>query len=316
MTFGQRLRAAFDSLGHLCVGIDPHPYLLRAWGLPDDATGLRSFSNLVIDASIGRAAIVKPQVAFFERHGSAGFAVLEEVLATARASGLLVIADAKRGDVGTSVEAYGQAWLSPGSPLEADAVTVSAFQGFGSLAAVIDTAETHAKGVFVLAATSNPESTEPQSARITHGSRSGLMVGAGIVTQVAEWNSQSAARSRVTESRRVDTGPLSPRVSTSGTASSGRGIGSVGVVLGATVDFDSLGIDMGALGGGPNEMATPILAPGFGHQGAGFAEIGSLYGRAADATIVAASRSILSHGPDHLAEAIGRHQEMVSGGLR
>ena len=292
MIFGERLRVAFESYGHLCVGLDPHPYLLHSWGLTDDESGLRAFSQLVLEASVGRAGIVKPQVAFFERHGSAGYGVLEQVLAEARASGLLVIADAKRGDVGTSVEAYGQAWLSPGSPLEADAMTVAAFQGFDSLLTVVDLAEVGDKGVFVLAATSNPESREPQSARIVHGTRSGLTVAAGIVAQVAEWNQRGASNPEQGE----------------------RIIGSVGVVLGATAEFETLGIDVKTVGSAP--VATPVLAPGFGHQGAGFENIRARYGKAADATIVAVSRSILSHGPAHLADAIARHQESVSGGLR
>ena len=292
MIFGERLRVAFESYGHLCVGLDPHPYLLDSWGLTDDAPGLRAFSQAVLEASVGRAGIVKPQVAFFERHGSAGYGVLEQVLTEARASGLLVIADAKRGDGGTRVEAYGQAWLSPGSPLEADAMTVAAFQGFDSLLTVVDLAEVGDKGVFVLAATSNPESREPQSARIVHGTRSGLTVAAGIVAQVAEWNQRGASNPEQGE----------------------RIIGSVGVVLGATAEFETLGIDVKTVGSAP--VATPVLAPGFGHQGAGFENIRARYGKAADVMIVAVSRSILSHGPAHLADAIARHQESVSGGLR
>src|SRR5690606_17054008 len=154
-SFGERLRTAVDESGRLCVGIDPHAYLLRDWGLADTAGGVRELSLRVIDAIGDAAAAIKPQVACFQRHGAAGYAVLEEVLATAREAGLLLIADAKRGDVGTSVEAYGQAWLTPGSPLEADALTVSAFQGVASLASVLDLAAREGKGLFVLAATSN-----------------------------------------------------------------------------------------------------------------------------------------------------------------
>src|SRR5690606_33699649 len=96
---------------------------------------VREFGLRVVDAVAGRAGIVKPQVAFFERFGSAGFAALEDVLAAARNAGILVIADVKRGDLGTSVEAYGQAWLTPGSPLEVDAMTMVAYQGTGSIEA-------------------------------------------------------------------------------------------------------------------------------------------------------------------------------------
>ncbi|MBW8873198.1 MAG: orotidine-5'-phosphate decarboxylase, partial [Leifsonia sp.] len=131
--FGSRLREAFSDSGQLCVGIDPHAGLLKAWGLPDSASGARDFGLRVVEAVTGRAGIVKPQIAFYERHGSAGYAALEDVLAAARAAGLLVIADVKRGDLGSSVDAYGEAWLTPGSPLEADAMTAVAFQGLGSL---------------------------------------------------------------------------------------------------------------------------------------------------------------------------------------
>ena len=132
-TFGARLARVVEERGRLCVGIDPHAALLASWGLPDSAAGIREFGLRVVEASAGTAGIVKPQIGFFERHGSAGFAALEEVLAAARAAELLVIADVKRGDVGSSVDAYGQAWLTPGSPFEADAMTAVAYQGVGSL---------------------------------------------------------------------------------------------------------------------------------------------------------------------------------------
>lgn len=278
--FGTRLEQAIDGHGRLCVGIDPHPYLLGQWGLGDDAAGLREFGLCVVEASAGRAGIVKPQVAFFERHGSAGFAALEEVLRAARAAGLIVIADAKRGDVGSSVEAYGQAWLTPGSPLEADAMTVSAFQGVGSITAPLELAARHGKGLFVLAATSNPEAAAIQSAVIGSGARSGLTVAAGIVADVTDWNR----------------GDPSARIA------------GVGVVLGATVDFAAYGIDTAAADEGPG---TPILAPGFGHQGARFDKVDAIYGAAASRTIVAASRSILAAGPSGLAAAITSHANEV-----
>lgn len=113
--FGQRLRRALDEHGPLCVGIDPHEALLRAWGLGVDAAGVREFGLRTVDAAAGRVGIVKPQVAFFERFGSAGFAALEDVIAAARAADLIVIADAKRGDIGTTMDGYAAAWLEPGS---------------------------------------------------------------------------------------------------------------------------------------------------------------------------------------------------------
>ncbi|NKY08405.1 orotidine-5'-phosphate decarboxylase, partial [Cellulomonas hominis] len=131
--FGARLAAAMSAHGPLCVGIDPHAALLDAWGLPDDAEGLRRFALTVLEAVGGRVAAVKPQSAFFERHGAAGVAVLEEVVAAGRDTGTLVVVDAKRGDIGSTMGAYADAYLRDGSPLAGDALTVSPYLGFGSL---------------------------------------------------------------------------------------------------------------------------------------------------------------------------------------
>lgn len=270
-SFGERLASTFETRGRVCVGIDPHSYLLADWNLPDSAAGLRDFSLKVLDAVVGRAGIIKPQVAFFERHGAAGYEALERVISEARSAGVLVIADAKRGDVGTSVEAYGQAWLEPGRPLESDALTVSAFQGVGSLSAVLDLAHTHGKGLFVLAATSNPEAAVLQQAKTL----SGETVAAAIVGEVKSWNSSHPSSV-----------PSLP--------------GSVGLVLGATLDLSDFGIDPALLGN------TPILAPGFGHQGAQVADIDRIYGSAAPSVIVTASRSVLTAGPSGIADAIDR----------
>jgi orotidine-5'-phosphate decarboxylase len=265
-SFGSRLAAAFEAEGRLCVGIDAHSWLLAEWGLPDSAAGAREFGLRVVEAASGKVCAVKPQVAFYERFGSAGYAALEDVLATARTAGLLVMADAKRGDVGSSVEAYGQAWLTPGSPLEADAMTVSAYQGVGSLDAPRELALRHGKGLFLLAATSNPEAARSQRARV-HG---GSTVAAEIVQAVAELN------------ERDEPGAL----------------GSMGLVLGATLDLSDYGIRLESLSN------TPILAPGFGHQGASIDQLTSLYGAAAGSVIVSVSRSILAAGPSGITAAI------------
>lgn len=269
--FGTRLETVFAASGRLCVGVDPHAELLTIWGLPDTAAGVREFGMRVVDAVAGRAGILKPQVAFFERHAAAGYSALEAVLASARAAGLLVIADVKRGDVGSSVDAYGEAWLAPGSPLEADAMTAVAYQGLGSLDGVLSRAQAGGKGVFVLAATSNPEGAQTQLA--VRGD--GRTVAAGVVADVA--------------SRRT-----------------GSGLGDVGVVLGATVRLADYGID-------PDQLAgIPVLAPGFGAQGANLADVAVLFGAAAPNTVVTVSRSVLGAGPDGLSEAVTRASEEVA----
>ena len=131
--FGERVRSVLGARGPLCVGIDPHAALLASWGLSDDAQGVREFGLRTVEAATGRVGFVKPQVSFFERFGSRGIAALEDVLAAARAAGLIVIADAKRGDIGSTMDDYARAWLTPGSPLEADALTVSPFLGVGAV---------------------------------------------------------------------------------------------------------------------------------------------------------------------------------------
>ncbi|HSP75136.1 MAG TPA: orotidine-5'-phosphate decarboxylase [Cryobacterium sp.] len=273
--FGDRLAEAFSLRGQVCIGIDPHAWLLTDWGLPDTAAGAESFGRQVVAAAAGQVGLVKPQVAFYERFGSLGYIALERVLADARAAGLLTIADVKRGDLGTSVEAYGQAWLSEGSPLEVDAVTVNAYMGVGSLEPVFSLAARAGKGLFVLAATSNPEAAALQRAVIAEGNRAGQTVARFVFDDVSERNARSAATA----------------------------LGSVGVVLGATLDLAAFGLDLSTA---PARALTPILAPGFGHQGAQVANLRNLYGGYAQGVIVSESRSVLSAGPDRIKQAIAR----------
>ncbi|MGI6878214.1 orotidine-5'-phosphate decarboxylase [Microbacterium sp. gxy059] len=265
-TFGQRVRAALRRRGPLCAGIDPHPGLLDDWGLTQDAAGAREFGLRVVDAAAGRVAFAKPQVSFFERFGSAGSAALEDVMRAAREAGLLVIADAKRGDIGSTMDAYAAAWLTPGSPLEADALTVSPYLGVGALDGALDLALAHGKGLFVLAATSNPEA-EPLQRAVGAG---GATVAAGVIAEVSR---RSAARTEPGE------------------------WASAGFVIGATVDWARAGI-------APFAPLAPILAPGFGFQGARPGDLVDLYGPMAPAVIASESRSILSAGPGRIADVI------------
>lgn len=162
--FGARLAAATADRGPLCLGIDPHPELLSAWGLPVDVEGLTAFCDVCVEAFAG-FAVVKPQVAFFESYGAAGYSILETVIAELRDAGVLVLADAKRGDIGTTMAAYAAAWVGD-SPLSCDAVTASPYLGFGSLRPLLDLAAENGRGVFVLAATSNPEGASVQRADV------------------------------------------------------------------------------------------------------------------------------------------------------
>jgi orotidine-5'-phosphate decarboxylase len=168
-TFGARLRAAMDARGPLCAGIDPHAGLLAGWGLPDTVEGLERFAMTAAEALGPVVAAVKPQSAFFERFGSRGIAVLEDVVRACREAGALVILDVKRGDIGSTAQGYADAYLDASSPIAVDAITASPFLGFGSLAPMIDTAVKHDAGVFVLALTSNPEGAQVQRATASDG---------------------------------------------------------------------------------------------------------------------------------------------------
>ncbi|WP_424448724.1 orotidine-5'-phosphate decarboxylase [Microbacterium arborescens] len=278
--FGERLAGALGTYGPLCVGIDPHAALLADWGLPASAAGAREFGLRVVSAAQGRVGIVKPQVAFFERYGSAGFAALEEVQTAAREAGLLVIADAKRGDIGSTMDGYAQAWLEPGAPLEADAVTVSPYLGPGSLRGTITAAARAGKGVFVLAATSNPEALGLQSAEVT-------VVDAQRGQSVADW-----VAAGIGWANRA--------------AAEGGGLGHVGLVVGATVDRHDVGLTDEALRG------APILAPGFGAQGAALRDLFAVFGPHAHQVIASASRSVLAAGPDGVAAAIDAHRHELA----
>jgi orotidine-5'-phosphate decarboxylase len=273
MTFGHRLAGAIDQLGPLCVGVDPSPALLTAWGLPTDADGLERFGTTMIDAMDGVAAVVKPQVAFWEAHGSAGYAALERFVARARERGFLVLADAKRGDIGSTSEAYARAWLDPASPLCVDAVTVTAYLGLAALDPFLGLAAEDGKGVIVVARSSNPEGTAVQAAVTSSGSA----VADHLLAEIAELNDRSGHAPH----------------------------GNVGAVVGGTTPAG--GFDLSRLGG-------PILAPGFGAQGATPADYPRLYGTCPPGTVLASvSRDILKAGPhpDRLAAAAGQWQQQL-----
>nr|WP_304661615.1 orotidine-5'-phosphate decarboxylase [Arthrobacter sp. zg-Y238] len=259
------MRAAMDRRGQLCVGIDPHPGLLAEWGLNDDAAGLERFSLTVLAAVGEQVAAVKPQAALYERHGSAGIAVLERLLAACSDAGVLSIADAKRGDIGSTMAAYADAWLRDGSPLAADAVTLSPYLGFESLRPALDLAAASGRGVFVLALTSNPEGASVQHVGAGGAARS---VAARIVDAAAAENAGAG---------------VVP----------GTELGSVGLVVGATVGtaLADLEIDLAA-------SRAPLLAPGLGAQGATAADLRATFAAAYPNVLATSSRGILRAGPD------------------
>ena len=262
-TFGRRLTQAMAEHGPLCAGIDPHRALVEEWGLTYDFAGVERFALTCVEALGGHVAAVKPQSAFFEVFGSRGIALLERVIDGARELGSMVILDVKRGDIGSTMGAYAEAFLGADAVAPPDAITVSPYLGYESLRPAIDLAEANGRGVFALCLTSNPE-----GASVQHAVRDGRSVAA-----------------RIAQGASVDNAP----------AREAGHLGHVGLVVGATVGHavQDLGLDLAA-------MAGPVLAPGVGAQGATTSDLTSVFGAALPQVIASSSRSILRAGPDML----------------
>jgi orotidine-5'-phosphate decarboxylase len=272
-SFGERLLSTFELRGQLCVGIDPSAEQLSKWGLPVNASGAEQFCMKIMETCVDEVGILKPQVAFFEQFGSEGFAVLERILSRASDAGFLVIADAKRGDIGSTMDGYARAWLASEGPFVADAVTVSPYLGSKSLDETVSFASNNSKGIFILAATSNPEAKPLQSS--------------------VSANNQSVASSIASYAARLNREPL----------------GSVGLVIGAQANLVDMAIDTGALG------STPILAPGFGSQGANLSNARSIFGELSDVTIFNVARSIAGDSPLGLLERVQSAKAELENGL-
>lgn len=255
-----RLKAALE-ISQLCVGIDPSETELEGFGLPDSSIGARDYALRIIDAAAGRVGIIKPQVAYFERFGSAGYFALEEVYSQARAAGLMIISDAKRGDIGSTLVGYSQAWFGDDSPLRSDALTLSPYLGTDSLTELLGYARDVNAGIFLLAATSNPEASQLQQAQKDTKTVSQLVIeGAQALGEDA------------------------------------------GVVIGATQDLDEFGIAKLQ----KQDIKIPILAPGFGYQGAQLSDLKQLFGASSKRVLASVSRAITKAGPEKLAEQIDK----------
>jgi orotidine-5'-phosphate decarboxylase len=280
-SFGQRLRTTTDRLGPLCAGIDPHRALVESWGLTYDLEGLTRFTEACVEAFAGHVGVVKPQSAFFEVFGSRGVAVLEGAVHALQEAGTLVIVDAKRGDIGSTMAAYAEAFLGRHAVAAGDAVTVSPYLGFESLRPALDLAAQTGRGVFVLALTSNPEGRTVQHARLRE-------------TSVAESMVRSAAAENADAFRRGE-------------------LGSVGLVVGATVGtaVQELELDLAAVNG-------PLLAPGVGAQGGTSEDLRRVFGDALPTVLPASSREVLRVGPDpqRLREQALRTSEALADLLR
>jgi len=257
-SFAQRFLDLAESRSPFCLGIDPTPQLLEAWNLPHSAEGLAQMCETVATAAEERLAIVKPQLAFFERFGSHGIQVLERLIEAFHERGTLVLVDGKRGDIGSTVEAYAQAYLGPASAFRADAMTAHAYLGFGSLQPVFTHAVNVGAGVFVVVRSSNKEGVALQTAVLSNDGRT---VADSLADMITEFNEQHSEGE----------------------------VGPIGAVMGATIEnllptLDRL----------PRSL---ILAPGIGHQGATFEDLRNRFERHAARAIPSSSRAVLDRGP-------------------
>jgi orotidine-5'-phosphate decarboxylase len=263
--FGVRMRNALTRMGPLCVGLDPSPQVLSAWNLPDTSNGLRSFCETAVESLADVVGVLKPQSAFFERFGAAGIRALEHACALAHEAGLLVILDAKRGDIGSTSTAYADAYLRDDSPLAVDALTVSPYLGFESLRPMLDAAMASGRGLFVLASTSNPEAVDLQAAHLA----------SGTTVQRDMWDRALAENERFLAAEERASSQPAP--------------GPVGLVVGATIAEDRLPLA---------DFNGFLLAPGLGAQGATADDIARLFRSCRSCVMPSSSRDVLLAGPD------------------
>jgi orotidine-5'-phosphate decarboxylase len=261
--YADRLDEAVSRTGNAClVGLDPHAALLpepyaaarTSRSRAERAAAAADFLCEVVDLVAGRVPAVKPQSALFEIHGADGAAAWERVVRTARAAGLLVIGDVKRGDIDSTSRAYASAFLEESSAGDArcDAITVNPFLGTDSVKPFLDACERTGAGLYVLVRTSNPGGALFQE----HGDPPLYL---RVADAVVEWGRGLVGRS---------------------------GLSSVGAVVGATHP-DELALLRARM------PRTPFLIPGYGAQGAGASEVAGGFLPGGRGALVNSSRGIL-----------------------
>lgn len=254
--FASRLIEGTRRLGPLCVGIDPHPGRVPALFGGDAPEGLTAWGLAIVEAAAGRACAIKPQAGLFERLGPEGMSALQTVSKAGMDAGLIVLMDAKRGDIGSTAEGYAAAYLGKDAPFACDALTVNPYMGLDTLEPYVREAETNGKGVIVLTRTSNPGSADFQSKD---------MGGAPLYARIVE-----------------ALGPMVERLT------GPSGWSSLMMVTGATGPDEARAIRKMA----PKSL---FLVPGYGAQGAGAAEAlaGFVSGsEGLEGGLVSASRSV------------------------
>ncbi len=257
-SFAERFAAARAAHGPLVWGVDPSAAVLQEWGLGDNPDGLDRFADIILAAAPGTVGLIKPQSAFFERHGWRGVHTLQRLIADGRSAGLLVIVDIKRGDIASTNDAYADAYLGKGAPLAADAITVHPYLGLGAMGTYVSRAAESGSCLLVVTRSSNPEGRAIQAALLAGRQRS---VEQDLLAEIASINLR-----------------LAPD-----------GIGPVGAVIGPTYMEPELDLPAGR---------CLFLSPGVGAQGATVAHVARVFAACPDRVMPSASRSLLSAGPD------------------
>lgn len=272
--WGDRVIAASQAKGSVvCVGLDPtleqlpEPMLRSSAGAYGStakgaADAIAQFSRAVIDGVAGTAVAVKPQSAFYEVYGAPGVAAFWDTVSYARSKGLLVVGDAKRGDIGSTAEAYARAFFGSATPLaswldpdqQVDCLTINAYLGSDGVLPFLKDAG-RGKGVFVLVKTSNPSSGELQDLQLT----TGRSVAEQMALMVDQIGRQYLGQS---------------------------GYSAVGAVVGATYPQDLARLRAQL----PHAI---ILVPGYGAQGGTAADVVHALDAAGTGALVTASRSII-----------------------
>jgi orotidine-5'-phosphate decarboxylase len=254
--------------------------LLEAWGLADDVAGLRTFCDRTIAAAGEQLSVVKPQSAYFERFGPEGLHVLASAIDALRAAGSLVLLDVKRGDIGSTNQAYADAFLGSSSALRADAITLHPYLGFGALRGFVERARVESCGLFVVVLSSNPEGQLLQRAQIMPG----LSVADHLCDEITRCNRAACAPDQ-------------------------DAVGPVGAVVGLTVHDAAA-----SLARLPRSL---ILVPGLGAQGGSFEQLATRFVSAKTRVVPTSSRAVLGLGPDvpSLRRAIAEHCQQAGEAL-
>ncbi|HEX7116815.1 MAG TPA: orotidine-5'-phosphate decarboxylase [Steroidobacter sp.] len=255
-SFAERLKQRITESSPLCLGVDPSSSLLQRCSLPDSAEGALEFGKRVLEAADYAIALLKPQSAFFERFGSAGYKALEELTGLARSREVLVLIDGKRGDIDSTAAAYAESYFGPASTLPADAITVNAYLGFAALEPFFSAAAAKGAGVFVVVRSSNPEGQALQTARLP----SGATVAETLCDEITARNQKSVPD----------------------------GLGFIGAVVGATCDDAEATV--------ARLPQSFILAPGVGAQGATIEDVLRRMPSARGRVLPNVSRAVLANG--------------------